>query len=113
VFDPIGDSLEHFNAVGEYGTTDAGQPIDSSGAIQSENLSFMSYDDLAPQLAASCSVAHCFSQTWLNDGLATPIGQMPAFSDAELNHVANAFADSNFSIRSLVKAIVTTPSFLH
>ena len=34
------------------------------------------------------------------------------FTDEEANHVANAFANSNFSIRELVKAVVGTPSFL-
>jgi hypothetical protein len=39
-------------------------------------------------------------------------GQYPFFTPEEANHVANAFANSNFSIRELVKAIVRTPSFL-
>jgi len=113
LMDPPGDSLEHFDSMGNYRDVDNGQPVDSSGTLkQSTMTSFTSYDDLAPKLATSCDVAQCFSRSLMNDAFGVPSGSMPPFTDAELNHVANVFADSNFSIRALVTAIVGAPSFL-
>ncbi len=76
-------------------------------------LTFTSIDDLAPQLATSCVVARCFSKQLMIDAFAVPStsANLP-FSGAEIDEVATAFANSNFSIRELVKAIVSTPSFL-
>jgi len=34
------------------------------------------------------------------------------YSGDELDYVANRFADANFSLRELVKAIVESPTFL-
>jgi hypothetical protein len=39
-------------------------------------------------------------------------GGMPPYSGDELDYVATRFADSNFSVRALVKAIVESPTFL-
>jgi hypothetical protein len=113
VMDPPGYSVEHFDEMGNYRDLDNGHPVDSSGTIDSLMLSFTSIDDLAPKLASSCTVAECFSKYLMIDAFgATPTTMPLPFADDELNHVANAFADSNFSIRALVKAIVGSPSFL-
>lgn len=106
--DPAGFSLEHFDAAGNYRELDAGQQVDSSGVISQARLSFADFDELAPQLAESCEVARCLAQTMAKDAGAVPL----AFTTAETNHIANAFADSGFRIRALVKAIVSSPTFL-
>jgi hypothetical protein len=112
--DPAGDSLGHFDAMGNYRDLDNGSPVDSSGTLQSPfpMLKFTSILDLAPQLAVSCPVAQCFAELVMTDAFAVAPGSMNPFTAEEMNHVANAFANSNFSIRELVKAIVGTPSFL-
>jgi hypothetical protein len=112
ILDPPGDALEHFDAMGNYRDIDNGKPVDSSGTIGPLMLSFAGIDDLAPQLASSCSVALCFSKEVMSDAFGASSSGNPPFTDQESNHVANAFANSNFSIRELVKAIVQTPSFL-
>jgi hypothetical protein len=115
VFDPPGFSLEHFDEVGNYRDLDNGQPVDSAGTTHglTPMLTFTSIDDLAPQLAMSCPVAQCFAKAVMSDAFAvSPTSTNLPFSAEEANHVANAFANSNFSIRELVKAIVGTPSFL-
>jgi hypothetical protein len=115
VTDPPGFSLEHFDDLGMYRDTDNGRPVDSSGTLLPPlpMLSFTSIDDLAPQLATSCVVAQCFTKTMMIDAFAAPStsANLP-FTGAELDQVATTFANSNFSIRELVKAIVATPSFL-
>jgi hypothetical protein len=129
LMDPAGDSLEHFDAMGNYRDLDNGSPVDSSGTIHVYNnassslaaLTFTSINDLVPQLAVSCAVAQCFAKLVMIDAFGVPlVGTLSSanqstnlpFTQAEVNHVANAFAYSNFSIRALVKAIVGTPSFL-
>jgi hypothetical protein len=113
ITDPPGDSLEHFDAMGNYRDIDNGAAVDSSGQITSPMLNFTGYDDLAPQLASSCQVALCFTKAVMSDafGVSPSSASLP-FTEEESNHVANAFADSNFTIRELVKAIVRSPSFL-
>jgi hypothetical protein len=108
LMDPAGYALEHFDALGTYRDQDGGEAVDSTGTIMPLMLSFDAFDALAPQLADSCEVAQCFARTLANDATATPL----PFGSAEQNHIANVFADSGFSIRELVKAIVTSPSFL-
>jgi hypothetical protein len=115
VMDPPGYSLEHFDAMGNYRDLDTGKPVDSSGTLGAPfpMLNFTSIDDLAPQLAVSCPVAQCFAKLVMTDAFAAAApGSMNPFTAEEANHVANEFANSNFSIRELVKAIVGTPSFL-
>jgi len=122
IIDPPGWSLEHFDATGAYGDTDNGKPVDSSGLMrvygntvgtQDSEYTFKSIDDLAPQLATSCVVAACFTRSMMNRAfnVVDTSGTLP-YTDAEVNHVANRFANGGFSIRELVKAIVETPSFL-
>jgi hypothetical protein len=111
--DPQGYALEHFDELGNYRDVDNGQPVDASGTIQPLAISFGGIDDLAPQLSESCLVAQCFARLMMSDafGVDAWVANRP-FTDDEINHAANVFANSNFSIRALVAAIVTTPSFL-
>jgi hypothetical protein len=73
---------------------------------------FGGVDDLAPHLATSCEVARCFAETLLADALQIDLqsAQKP-YSNEEVDRIADAFADRSFSVRALVRAIVTTPSF--
>ena len=112
IMDPSAFSLEHFDNDGNYRELDNGVPVDSSGTISGlvtgqahQSMSFDNFEDLAPQLAESCQVAQCFTSQVL--GSAQPI----AFSGAEANQIANAFADSGYSVRALVEAIVTNRAF--
>ncbi len=115
IIDPPGWALEHFDENGLYRELDNGQPVDSSGTftVGQEEFAYESIDDLAPQLAESCEVALCFTRAMLSHTFPArdPATGLP-YSEAEVHHVANRFADSGFSIRELVKAIVETPTFL-
>jgi hypothetical protein len=111
---PPGDSLEHFDEQGNYRELDNGEAVDSSGTItRPATMSFIGIEQLSPQLATSCDVAHCFSEQLMTDASGVAPPDMPSFTAEEVNHVANAFADSAFSIRALVKAVVSSPSFMH
>jgi hypothetical protein len=118
LMDPAGYSLEHFDEMGNYRDIDNGKAVDSSGTIPGNlagngmQWNFNSIEDLAPQLAVSCVVARCFSTNLMSDAFGVAPPAMNPFTDEEVNHVANVFANSSFSIRELVKAIVGSPSFM-
>jgi hypothetical protein len=113
MMDPQAYALEHFDQLGIYRDVDNGTPVDASGMIQSLAISFGGIDDLAPQLAESCLVAQCFARLMMSHAFSVDsLSSNLPFTDDEVNHAANVFANSHFSIRALVAAIVTTPSFL-
>jgi len=109
--DPPGFALEHFDLMGNYRDFDNGLPVDSSGTLR-EGQMFSSIDDLAPQLAMSCDVALCFTRTMMNYALVVGPGEAQPYSDETLNTVATEFANSKFSLRALILAIVGSPAFL-
>jgi hypothetical protein len=116
VTDPPGFSLEHFDELGAYSDLDSGKAVDSSGTLRPPlpALSFTSIEDLAPQLATSCAVAYCFTNALMTDAFAAASDMSTAlvFVKQDNDQVATTFANSNFSIRELVKAVVSTGSFL-
>jgi hypothetical protein len=113
LFDPAGNSLEHFDELGNYREEEAGQPINAADTLMEPPLSFDSYAELAPQLATSCTVGHCFANQVIRDALGQELsGGVAAFTEAEINRVAGNFANSGYSIRVLVDSIVRSPSFL-
>ena len=111
--DPPGDSLEHFDAAGNYRELDNGQPVDASATMSNPSFTFNDFDSLAPQLATSCDAAQCLGTSLFKDALAAGLAQANVtIDDSEGNQVASQFAEADFSIRALVKAIVTSPSFV-
>jgi hypothetical protein len=65
LIDPLGLALSHFDETGAYREAEGDLPIDSSGTISfasdHEPVTFTSIEDLAPQLAASCSARLAFA----------------------------------------------------
>jgi hypothetical protein len=114
VFDPLGFSLEHYDALGNYRTTENGLPIDSSGTYEgSVFLEFTSIDDLAGQLLSLCETKVCFANKLLTHALRQAKPEIaPMFQPAELNRIQNEFVGSGQHLHALIEAIVTTPSFL-
>lgn len=113
LIDPSGDSLEHFDDAGNYRTLDNGKPVNAAASIMSPPLEFEDFASLAPQLAVSCEVAQCIGGSIFQDALTAGLGTANvALQESERNAVANQFANADFSIRALVQAIVTSPSFV-
>jgi len=111
--DPGGYSLEHFDELGDYRELDNGRPVDASGTLNNPPIGFKDYADLAPQLATSCEVAHCFSTLLGREAFGAELWSDPGpLSEAEVNRIARDFVASGYSIRALVGAIVRSPSFL-
>ncbi len=68
---PIGFAFEHYGAMGEYRTTDAGQPIDSSATFLFEDgeRSYADAVELSGLLASSPQVHRCYAGHLLSFGL--------------------------------------------
>lgn len=114
--DPYGDSLENFDALGNYRTIDNnGLALDTSGSMITPTgtaVAFSSIGDLAPQLATSCEVAHCIAATLAAQAVSRAELTHPV-SDEDVNRIANAIQRASLSSASIVGAIAATPAFLH
>jgi len=109
--DPLGFSLEHYDALGDYRTMENGLPIDSSGHF--EGIDFSSIDDLAGQLAGRCGVQECFAHKLFQYAITEAFqGNVPASYDVEVPYVVYEFRFHYLALGSLVEAIATTPTFL-
>lgn len=113
LMDPPGYSLEHYDEAGDYRELDNGHPVNAAGTLTDPPVSFSDFSELAPQLARSCTVGHCFTRLMANDAFGAPLQTTAApLSEQELNRAALSFAESGYSIRTLVDSIVRSPSFL-
>jgi hypothetical protein len=114
--DPLGFSLENYDATGAYRTTENGLPIDSSGSFPFDPhgvISFVNNADLLGQILGTCEVSSCFSSAFLDYALEQAHeGEAPAVSALERQQVLAALASEYHRIRPLLTAVVTTPAFL-
>jgi len=115
MFDPLGFSLEHYDELGDYRTTENGLPIDASGTYDqtSEHLAFSSIDDLAGQLLPLCEVQSTFAQGLFEYALVKGReGSFPPYEAIELRYVIREFREADLELAPLLMAIASTPAFL-
>jgi hypothetical protein len=114
-FDPLGFSLENYDELGDYRTTENGLPIDASGTYEMNGISatFDEMGDLAADLVMSCAAAQCFAGKFFQDALARSRPAGTSTIDAnELAYVQNRFAEHNTVFSSIFEAVALTPAFL-
>ncbi|HSU41396.1 MAG TPA: DUF1592 domain-containing protein [Polyangiaceae bacterium] len=111
LIDPIGFGFEHYDAIGQYRTSENGMPIDSSGELTLADGSTAGFDDaigLSKALAASPDVRKCVARQWFRYGL----GRVETDADAcSLAQIDDAFAASGYKLRELLLALVTSDAF--
>jgi hypothetical protein len=115
VFDPFGFSLENYDELGDFRTTENGLPIDASGTVDVNGIysTFDDIGDLGPELGASCTVMQCFASKLFEYALAGAHPDVPpVVGGSELAYVKNRFTENNGEVVYLLEAIATTPSFL-
>jgi hypothetical protein len=108
LMDPIGLSLENFDAVGAYRTQDNGVTIDATGEL--DGATFSSAAGLADALAKNPSVPACVSRLVFRSAwgrLETPA------DEGFINDLTTAFAGSTYQMRQLFTSAVTAPSFVN
>lgn len=107
---PLGFAFAHFNAIGAYQEEDElGFPIDSSGAL-SDGTRFSGPGELSAALSNSVDVQGCLTKQWFR--FAT-VRADEAADHHSLEEAYQRFKGSEFNIRELLVAIVTTRSFLY
>ncbi len=114
--DDLGFGFENFDAVGQYRTSDSGQPIDANGDMNDvEKLGskthapFTNISELSGILASSRQAKTCFAQQY--GRFAT--GRLETAADLCAEEEIDArFEASGYDVRELLVAVVSAPSFL-
>ena len=101
MINPLGFSLEHFDAVGRFRREEKGRPIDATGVYQTRHgkmVQFTGVRDLASFLAASEETHSAFVEQLFHYLVKQPIR---AFGPDELPSSKESFAKHDFNLRRL------------
>jgi hypothetical protein len=107
IINPLGFTLEHFDAVGRYRVKENDKPIDATGLYQTRNgatVQFTSARDLARFLADSDEVQTAFAERLFQHVAKQPIAAYGPRQSAALQKV---FAGHGFSVRKLLVEAAT------
>ncbi len=108
MINPLGFTLEHFDAVGRYRSEEKGRPIDATGTYLTrtgERLKFAGVRELAAYLANSEETHSAFVTQLFHYLVKQPIR---AYGPEELPTLRKAFAENQFNMRKLVVEIVAS-----
>ena len=108
MINPLGFTLENFDAIGRYRESDKNKPIDATGSYLTqagEVEKFNGVSDLAKFLAASEESHDAFVEQLFHHPVKQPIR---AYGPNTLDDLQQAFAENNFNIRKLLVEIVAT-----
>ncbi len=108
--DPLGFSLENFDAIGRWRDRDAnGKPIDSSATLPG-NISFSSPKELKTLLMDSKDK---FARNMIRKGLSYAIGRgLEYYDEAIVNDILTTVKTNNYSTQSLIHSIIRSRPFL-
>ena len=107
IINPLGFTLEQFDALGRYREQDQGKRIDASGAYVTRGgavVKFSGVRDLAVYLAASDEAQAAFVERLFQYMVKQPIR---AFGPRRLEELREFFAKNDFNVRKLVIEIAT------
>ncbi len=108
MINPLGFTLENFDAVGRFRTEDAGKPIDPTGGYRTRSGELVKFDgvrELADFLADSDETRSTFAEQLFHYMIKQPVR---AYGTDALPQLRQAFAANRYSIRRLAADIVTT-----
>jgi hypothetical protein len=111
IINPIGFSLEHYDAIGRYRTEDNGYPVDASSEYRfpdGRSLKFENAIELSQLLAAEPDPHACYVGQLLEYMYGSEVDESRFKLVAEMTDLSLA---ENASIRELVASIVTSESF--
>jgi hypothetical protein len=107
MINPLGFTLEHFDAVGRYRDKEKGKPIDSTGVYltrSGKEVKVAGIRDLATFLAGSEETQESFVRQLFQYLVKQPI---VAFGPGKLGDLCRSFADKQYNVRKLMVEIVT------
>ena len=102
VINPLGFSLEHFDAVGRFRDRENGQPVDASSRFETLNggsVKLAGAADLAEFLAANPNCHASFVEQMFHHIVKQPIA---AFGDMMERRLLGSFESSRYSVRQLI-----------
>jgi hypothetical protein len=106
MINPLGFTLEHFDAAGRFRAQEKGRPIDATGGYQTrrgELVKFSGVRDLATFLANSEETHEAFVQHLFHYFVKQPIR---AFGPRQLSELRQSFARNQYNVRELMVQIV-------
>lgn len=109
LLDPIGFSLENFNAVGQWQEQENGKPIDVS--VESPQLGVLSGAvELGKKLAESPDAEACFAANWANFAYGRASEDQEACT---MQRVQEHFKTSGYNVKELLLELTQTDTFLY
>ena len=111
MINPLGFTLEHFDAVGRFRKEENGKPVNANGDYRTRNgdlVQFTGVNDLAKFLADSPETHSAFVEQLFHFLVKQPIR---AFGPNTRDNLRASFVKDNFSIHRLMVEIVATAAF--
>jgi len=110
-FDPMGNSFEHYDAIGRYREQENGEPIDSSGALVGSSSDAPVADAIA--LSTLLSTAPDVHACFVRQTYRFTVGRKESDADAcTMNGLTKLFDDKQLDVRELMLALVSAPDAL-
>jgi len=106
LINPLGFTLENYDAVGRFRTVERDKPVDASGlyrTLTGEQVEFRGARELAEFLAASDEVHRSFVEQLFHQIVKQPVS---AYGDERLEALKTAFVASEFNIQKLLIEIL-------
>ncbi len=108
VINPLGFTLEHFDAVGRYREKDNGKPIDATGMYltrSGKTVTFTGVRDLATFLAGSEEVHLAFTEQLFHHLVQQPVR---AYGPERLDELRRSFAANGFNVQKLAVEVMAS-----
>jgi hypothetical protein len=109
--DPIGYSMEHYGALGEWRDAwESGIAVDASGGLEDPAGDFVGAAEMLALVGASDRARACYAQRWFEYGMGRP-----AHADdvCSLDTLAQRFDAADGDIRTLMLDVAMTDAFLY
>ncbi|MCB9939785.1 MAG: DUF1592 domain-containing protein [Planctomycetaceae bacterium] len=112
MINPLGFSLEHYDAVGRFRKEEGGRPVDASGyyqTISGEKAEFNGARELAEFLAGNTEVHAAFAERLFQYAVKQPV---QAFGLGKRDELRNLFVQHEFNINKLLIEIAKVAAFM-
>jgi hypothetical protein len=110
--DPIGFAFEHFDATGHWRDSDGSGPVDATGSLIDTDIDgdIDGVNQLAARLLTSAQVRTCVATEWFRWAFGR--SEQTADDLCTIGNLTAALAAGGGDLRSLLRATVTSPTFL-
>lgn len=114
VINPLGFTLEHYDAVGRFRNEEKGKAIDAHGkyaTLEGDEVTFDGVRELANFLKDSREVHRSFARQFFQHAVKQPVA---AFGPTKLDELETAFREGGYAVAPLMKKVIeiSTPNNL-